>query len=57
MSLPSAAGNARNAMAGPPTLDDNAASSNAQVVRFLLAELGLALARREVAASRPRPGW
>jgi len=37
------------------TLWDNADSSNARKVRFLLAELGLGYERREVPMSRPRP--
>ncbi len=36
---------------------DNADSSNARKVRFLLAELGLAYERRDVPMSRPRPDW
>jgi glutathione S-transferase len=44
-------------MASRPVLYDNAASSNAQKVRFLLAELGLAYDRREVPFARPRPEW
>jgi len=38
-------------------LYDNPASSNAQKVRFLLAELGTPYTRREVPFSRPRPDW
>jgi glutathione S-transferase len=38
-------------------LYDNAASSNALKVRFLLAELGLEYERREVPLERPRPEW
>ena len=38
------------------TLFDNPASSNALKVRVLLAELGLAYERHEVALSHPRPG-
>jgi glutathione S-transferase len=39
------------------TLYDNALSSNALKVRFLLAELGLAYEKREVPFDRPRPEW
>jgi glutathione S-transferase len=38
-------------------LYDNPVSSNALKVRFLLAELGLSYARREVPLAHPRPGW
>jgi glutathione S-transferase len=38
-------------------LHDNARSSNAQKVRFLLAELGVAYARREVPFGLQRPRW
>lgn len=38
-------------------LYDNPASSNAQKVRFLLAETGTAYVRREVPFARPRPDW
>src|SRR5579863_7325332 len=38
-------------------LYDNAASSNAMKVRFLLAELGLDYERRHVPLARPRPDW
>jgi glutathione S-transferase len=38
-------------------LYDNAVSTNALKVRFLLAELGLSYDRREVPLTHPRPGW
>jgi glutathione S-transferase len=38
-------------------LHDNARSSNAQKVRFLLAELGLTAELREVPFAYPRPDW
>lgn len=38
-------------------LYDNPVSSNALKVRFLAAELGVALERREVSMARPRPDW
>jgi glutathione S-transferase len=38
-------------------LHDNALSSNAQKVRFLLAELGQTAELREVPLARPRPDW
>lgn len=38
-------------------LHDNALSSNAQKVRFLLAELGQTAELREVPFAQPRPGW
>jgi glutathione S-transferase len=39
------------------TLYDNARSSNALKVRFMLAELGLEYERVEVPLERPRPDW
>lgn len=44
-------------MEGRLTLYDNPASSNAQKVRFLLAEMGLEAERVEVPFARPRPDW
>ena len=41
----------------PLVLHDNPLSSNAQKVRFLLAELGLAAESREVPFAYPRPDW
>jgi glutathione S-transferase len=38
-------------------LYDNPVSSNALKVRFLAAELGVELERREVSMARPRPDW
>ena len=38
-------------------LYDNAVSTNALKVRFLLAELGLSYDRREVPLTHPRPDW
>jgi glutathione S-transferase len=38
-------------------LYDNAVSSNALKVRFLLAELGLEYERRHVSLAQPRPDW
>ena len=38
-------------------LHDNALSSNAQKVRFLLAELGQTAELREVPFAYPRPDW
>jgi glutathione S-transferase len=41
----------------PLVLHDNPLSSNAQKVRFLLAELGLTAESREVPFAYPRPDW
>jgi glutathione S-transferase len=41
----------------PLVLHDNALSSNAQKVRFLLAELGQTAELREVPFAHPRPDW
>jgi glutathione S-transferase len=41
----------------PLVLHDNAHSSNAQKVRFLLAELGLTAELRDVPFAYPRPEW
>ena len=41
----------------PYVLHDNARSSNAQKVRFLLAELGETAELREVPFAQPRPDW
>jgi glutathione S-transferase len=41
----------------PLVLHDNAHSSNAQKVRFLLAELGQTAELREVPFAHPRPDW
>src|SRR3954453_21527535 len=41
----------------PLVLHDNARSSNAQKVRFLLAELGQTAELREVPFAHPRPDW
>ena len=41
----------------PLVLHDNALSSNAQKVRFLLAELGQTAELREVPFASPRPDW
>lgn len=44
-------------MPGSLLLYDNRTSSNAQKVRFLLAEIGAPYERREVPMGRPRPDW
>src|SRR6476620_8664747 len=41
----------------PLVLHDNPRSSNAQKVRFLLAELGQSAELREVPFAQPRPDW
>src|SRR3954447_25534428 len=41
----------------PLVLHDNARSSNAQKVRYLLAELGQTAELREVPFAQPRPDW
>src|SRR3954449_4665109 len=50
-------GRHRGGLQMPYVLHDNPLSSNAQKVRFLLAELGETAELREVPFAHPRPDW